>query len=276
MNPALAQGTLDSRRSSLTKVGRYEDALDAARRAVELENTNPRYRVRCAEALWKTGNPTDALSGVPGGGRPGEGGASRQGGNVPADGRHPFAKAPLSDYKKAIQFHMKAIEIAEPAAESRHPAIRLAAKEVLVDAHLSAAVDVASGNWQNKDVAVAKWLASAGSRNEDLIGEGGRAEERRLHLAKVGPEGVCRGQGHSRPGPLGQIAGRKRHGTGEGPGRSALPALDSPAGGGRNVRLSPRVPLARRDGAGPLLRRSSLGMAQPGVSKSRMPRTPTG
>ena len=181
MQPDLARAHW-IRAGLLSKIGRRADALKSARRAVELENTNPRYRLRCAEAIWKAGNPTDALLECQAAVDLAKATPHVRAATLLLMGDI-YAAAPLSNFKKAIQFHLKAIEIAEPAVESRHPAIRLASKEVLVDAHLAAAVDVASGNWQNKDVAVAKWLASAGSRNEDLIGEGGRPEERRLHLA---------------------------------------------------------------------------------------------
>lgn len=202
MNPGSARAHW-LRSGLLSKVGRHEEALEAARSAVELENTNPRYRLSCAEALWRCENPTDALL------------ECQAAADLAKDAPHVkaavlllmgdiHAEEPLSDYKKAIQFHMKAIEIAEPAAEDRHPAIRLAAKEVLVDAHLGAAIDVASGNWRNKDVAVAKWLAGAGSRNEDLIAEAGRAEEHRLHLAAVALRACAGAKDAVDPAPWGK------------------------------------------------------------------------
>jgi tetratricopeptide (TPR) repeat protein len=187
----------------LLKAGRHQEALSAARRAVELEKTNPRYRLSCAEALWHCENPTDALL------------ECQAAVDLARDMPHVkaavllligdiHAEEPLSDFKKAIQFHMKAIEIAEPAAEDRHPAIRLAAKQVLVDAHLAAAVDVASGNWQNKEVAVVKWLAGAGSRNEDLIAETGHAEEHRLRLAAAALRACAGAKDNVDPAPWGK------------------------------------------------------------------------
>ena len=48
------------------------------------------------------------------------------------------------DYRQAIQYHSQAVQ-AEPLAVSKHPAVRVAAKEVMLDAHLGAAHDIAWG-----------------------------------------------------------------------------------------------------------------------------------
>ena len=64
---------------------------------------------------------------------------------------------------------MAAISEADPLVGSPHPAIRLAAMEVLVDGHLGAAHDIAWGDWENKKVAVETWLGRAAAFAEGMI-----------------------------------------------------------------------------------------------------------
>ncbi|KKK63377.1 hypothetical protein LCGC14_2994900, partial [marine sediment metagenome] len=63
------------------------------------------------------------------------------------------------------------------------PAIRLAAKEVLIDAHLGAANDIAWGSWSQKEKAVAKWSQRAAAFAEELIANDGGTEELRFRVA---------------------------------------------------------------------------------------------
>ena len=58
-----------------------------------------------------------------------------------------------------------------------HPAIRLAAKEVLIDAHLGAAHDIAWGDWKEKNKAVARWLERAVAVADDLVNNEGGSQE---------------------------------------------------------------------------------------------------
>ncbi|MCL2743488.1 MAG: tetratricopeptide repeat protein [Planctomycetaceae bacterium] len=65
------------------------------------------------------------------------------------------------DYEIAIECHSEAIRIASPLTEHRNPATRQQAKDVLFDAHLGAARDVAWGQWDEKEISIKKWLAQA-------------------------------------------------------------------------------------------------------------------
>jgi tetratricopeptide (TPR) repeat protein len=58
--------------------------------------------------------------------------------------------------------------VGDPLAVSRHPAVRLAAKQVLIDAHLGAAHDIAWGPWEQKEKAVPRWLDRAAALAKDL------------------------------------------------------------------------------------------------------------
>jgi tetratricopeptide (TPR) repeat protein len=79
------------------------------------------------------------------------------------------ASSPTPDYRKAIGYHMEAVKLADAMAADPHPAIRLAAKEILIDAHLGAAHDIAWGSWKEKQKAVTRWLERATSLADDLI-----------------------------------------------------------------------------------------------------------
>ena len=60
----------------------------------------------------------------------------------------------------------------------------MAAKEVLIDAHLGAAHDIAWGEWKEKDKAVARWLERAAGRGRRLVNNEGGSQEQvfRVHI----------------------------------------------------------------------------------------------
>ena len=94
-----------------------------------------------------------------------------------------IGSGPKPDYKQAIDNHMKAISTAERLLDDQHPAIRLAAKEVLIDAHLGAAHDVAWGNWNQKEIAVSRWLSRASELAVKLAEDENWAAEKRFQIA---------------------------------------------------------------------------------------------
>lgn len=169
-------------------------AAAAADDAVRLEPKDPQYRVTRAQILGQLGRYAEAIAE-----------AERAVANA---GSRPHVKAraqcllgdllsagPQPDYKRAIEQHNEAIKTADALTTSPHPAIRLPAKEVLVDAHLGAAHDIAWGNWNQKQTAVAAWLKRASGFADDLIkNEGGTLELRfrvatRALAACVGAQG---------------------------------------------------------------------------------------
>jgi len=166
----------------LLAVGEYEKAQAASGEAVRLEPGNALYRVTRAQILGLVGRLAEATQE-----------AQKA---VDTSQRRPHVKAralcllgdlaasgPRPDHKKAIQFHMQAVKEADALTGNRHPAIRLAAKEVLVDAHLGAAHDVAWGTWKEKEVAVSRWLTQADAFAEELIENEGRSEELRFRVS---------------------------------------------------------------------------------------------
>lgn len=160
----------------LSATDQLESAEVAAAKAVKLEPENPRYLVTWAQILGQLGRMSEAIR------------TAQKAAEVSTDHAHIQARAlcllgditasgPKPDYKKAIKYHTEAVQAADAVANDPHPAIRLAAKEVLIDAHLGAVHDIAWGDWKEKDVAVSKWLERAASFADDLVqNEGGSPE----------------------------------------------------------------------------------------------------
>ncbi len=152
----------------LSATDQLDKAEAAAAKSVRLEPENPRYRVTRAQILGQMGRSPEALK------------EAQQAVDISNDRAHIQARAlcllgdltasgPKPDYRKAISYHTKAVQVADAVANDPHPAIRLTAKEVLVNAHLGAVHDIAWGDWKEKDVAVSKWLEQAASFADDLV-----------------------------------------------------------------------------------------------------------
>lgn len=179
----------------LSDMQNLTDALQASTEAVRLDPHNAQYLVTHAQILGQSGHFKEALE------------VAEKG--LEAAERRPhvraralcllgdlYASASPPDYKQAIQFHSQAIKVADELANDSHPAIRVAAKEVLIDAHLGAAHDIAWGTWKEKDKAITKWLERAALFAEDLIKNEGGSNLYRLRVstralaACVGARGV--------------------------------------------------------------------------------------
>jgi tetratricopeptide (TPR) repeat protein len=165
----------------LSATDQLDKAEAAAAKSVRLEPENTRYRVTRAQILGQMGRSADALK------------EAQQAVDISNDRAHIQARAlcllgdlaasgPKPDYRKAINYHTKAVQVADAVANDPHPAIRLTAKEVLVDAHLGAVHDIAWGDWKDKDVAVSKWLEQAASFADDLVRNEGGSEENQLRV----------------------------------------------------------------------------------------------
>jgi tetratricopeptide (TPR) repeat protein len=169
----------------LSRVLSATDQLDKAEaagaKAVRLEPDNPRYRVTWAQTLGQMGRFPEAIK------------EAQKAVDTSTDRAHIQARAlcllgdltasgPKPDYRKAITYHTKAVQVADAVANDPHPAIRLAAKEVLIDAHLGAVHDIAWGDWKEKDLAVTKWLEQAASFADDLVNNEGGSQENQLRV----------------------------------------------------------------------------------------------
>ncbi len=160
----------------------YETALKASRQAVRLAPENPHYRVTRAQILGQVGQLAEAVR------------EAKK--TIQISGRQPHVKAralcllgdliasgPKPDYGKAIRYHTQAVKTAHALSADPHPAVRITAKEVLVDAHLGAAHDIAWGTWQEKNRAVARWLQQAGEFAKDLVENEDADAELRFRVA---------------------------------------------------------------------------------------------
>jgi tetratricopeptide (TPR) repeat protein len=166
---------------ALVTMEQYEKAVVAAGRAVQLEPDNTRYRVTRAQVLAQVGRLPEALAEAQKAAA-----ASEKRPHVKARALclvgDLLASGAKPDYKQAISFHSQAIQIADPLTSDPHPAVRLAAKEVLVDAHLGAAHDIAWGDWKEKNKAVARWLERALAVANDLVKAEGDSQEQVLRV----------------------------------------------------------------------------------------------
>jgi tetratricopeptide (TPR) repeat protein len=149
-------------------LGDTETALESSGQSIRLEPANPQFLVTRAQILGQAGKFREALQEVEAAAANAE--------------KRPHVKAralcllgdllssqPEPEYSKALKSHMAAISEADPLVASPHPAIRLTAMEVIVDAHLGAAHDIAWGEWENKKVAVDTWLGRASTFAEEMI-----------------------------------------------------------------------------------------------------------
>jgi tetratricopeptide (TPR) repeat protein len=166
----------------MASMGDYQRALESASEAVRLEADNPRYRVSRAQILGQMGRLAEAIEETE---KASDVGKSRP--HVQARARCLLgdltASGPKPDYKQAMRYHSEAIKAADALTAQRHPAVRVAAKEVLIDAHLGAAHDIAWGEWKEKEAAVTKWLDRAAALAEDLVKTEGASQEQQFRVA---------------------------------------------------------------------------------------------
>jgi len=153
---------------TLAALGRSEPALKAAAQAVRIEPKEARYRLTAARLLAEVGEA---------------GMAAKQARQVliqqsAGDAERARAEcllgdlaatAPRPNYAQALEHHRKAMELATGPAGDKRFAVRRYAKKVLIDAHLGAALDIARGQWSNREQAVDKWLVQAEKLTEDLV-----------------------------------------------------------------------------------------------------------
>jgi len=166
----------------LVLLGEPAKAVAAADEAVRLAPQDAQYRVTRAQVLGQLGRFPEAIQD-----------AERA---IAAASQRPHVRARAQcllgdllgsgaqpDFKRAIDYHVLAIKTATELKTSPHPAIRVPAKEVLVDAHLGAAHDIAWGNWNQKETAVKTWLERAMALADDLVQKEGATAEQRFRVA---------------------------------------------------------------------------------------------
>jgi tetratricopeptide (TPR) repeat protein len=159
-------------------VGRNEDAWNSIQAAQRIEPSNPLYHLTRARLAAGNGDLTEALlftknvaqdKSTPSVVRAR---AEYQWGNLLALGADP-------DPQEALTHHLKAIDLAAKSAADRQTDVRRMAKDILIDAHLAVAQDIALGNFQRQREVVPKWLSRATELAEEFIsGDAGDATAR--------------------------------------------------------------------------------------------------
>ena len=161
----------------LYELARLHEAMDAAEKALALEPSNPEYQLTRARLLADQEQYAAAIEATEQ-----AIGASAQRPEVKARGvcqlGDLIAHGPQHDLKLALDYHMQAIKLAEPMLYDPRAAVRRAARETLIDAHLASAVDIAHGFWKTRQTAVPKWLERARALATDAsLGAGDRDRE---------------------------------------------------------------------------------------------------
>ena len=175
--------------------GQHQKAIAAAAEAVRLDPGDAQFRVTHAQTLAETGQFSEALDEAQKAVQ-----TSQHRPHVKAQATSLMgdllASGPNPDFRRALGLHTQAIQLADPLLSETHPAIRIAAKEVLVDAHLGAAHDIAWGEWKNKPKAVSKWLERAVAVADDLVNNEGGSQEQlfRVYTRALGAYVGVRGE----------------------------------------------------------------------------------
>ncbi len=96
-----------------------------------------------------------------------------------------FRTSQEPDYELAIECHSNAIRLAMTLIDHPNETVRLAARDVLLDAHLGAARDVAWGRWENKEESIRKWISRAQeiARDPEALGITRQSKEYPLKIA---------------------------------------------------------------------------------------------
>jgi tetratricopeptide (TPR) repeat protein len=153
---------------ALTSLGQQDLAVAAAAEAARIDPRDARYQVTKAQALQQSGHIADAIPETEKAIAMSETRPHVKAraicllGDLKSAGAHP-------DYKQALQLHTQALQAADALTHDKHPAIRVAAKEVLLDAHLGALHDIAFGAWREKERSAQNWITNAMEVAQDII-----------------------------------------------------------------------------------------------------------
>jgi tetratricopeptide (TPR) repeat protein len=168
----------------LTWAGRANDAWQSVANATRVDATNPLYQLTRARLAAGNGDLTEATSFTK---------------NVAQDQSAPpvvraraeyqwgnlLVLGPEPAYQEALNHHLKAIDLAAPHARDKHTDVRRMARDLLVDAHLAIAQDIALGNFQRQREVVPKWLTRATELAEEYISDDQGDETIRMEIYRT-------------------------------------------------------------------------------------------
>lgn len=167
LDPEYAEA-LGLRAELLASAGRYQEALKSVKLAIHGDDDSAKYKLIYAELLHATGDHAGALAQTKAALK--LSGIAKQ---VQARGQclwgDLLASGAKPDFKQAIERHLAAIKLAAEAVTDEQASIRRAAKQVLIDAHLAVARDIAAGDWRRKDEVVPKWLDRADALVDNML-----------------------------------------------------------------------------------------------------------
>jgi tetratricopeptide (TPR) repeat protein len=152
----------------LSLIGRFQAAVESAEQALRIDDDNPLYRLTRARLIAEQGQPDEAITETQAVADAVDtpeivrARAAYQLGNLVAMGLEP-------NFQEALTHHMKAIDEAARHMSSPRADVRRMAKDILVDAHLAVAQDIALGDFQRQQEVVPKWLIKATELAEDFI-----------------------------------------------------------------------------------------------------------
>lgn len=181
--------------------GQADKAKAAADEACAIAPDNAAYQLRKAEAQVLLGQYDDATLAIR---------AILDDEDTPpivkAQALHEMGElAALGDIEiasKAIAFENRSIALADTLATSKNVKERRAAKEVLIEAHLAVARQIAKQEFDNKLASVSQWIARASGLAEDMIEHDGGSLELRLLVARESLEALANFKPTKDPGPF--------------------------------------------------------------------------
>jgi tetratricopeptide (TPR) repeat protein len=183
----------------LMSLGHWTEAKSTIRSAIKIDAENPAYQLTLAECLQMSGDHAGSQRLVT------EILASHKNGekklptelHAKAECLHgdTLASGSRRDYAKAIEHHLAALKLADSLKDSSDFRVRRAAKRTFMHANLGIADDIAWGNWQQKEIAVPKWIERGRLAAEDLIRTESADPELRLTVARSALAAIAGTQG---------------------------------------------------------------------------------
>lgn len=154
----------------LARIGRFNQALESVNAAVRIEPEDLRYQLDRARLLFMSGERDTAV-------RITKTIADRES-TPPLDRSLAYlqlgnfaATGSKRDYNRAVELHMKAINLALPLSKENSFFARREAKRILFYSHFSVAQSICMGDWAKKHENATRWITVGASIGENLIAE---------------------------------------------------------------------------------------------------------
>ncbi|MEZ6069020.1 MAG: hypothetical protein R3C10_01860 [Pirellulales bacterium] len=195
-------------RARVLGLARYdEEALAAAAEAVRLAPETAEYHITYARQLEQSGDTEQAAAEVQraielAGEQPEvKGKAVLQQADMAASGAKP-------DYARSVELRREAIKLCLPLSEDRRVFVRDEANEVLFDAYLGLARDIAWGNWNRKPAVVPRWLSEANKLGQRLAEQRDGGDVYQFAVARAALDASVGMEGRLRVDPFVELAAR--------------------------------------------------------------------